>query len=47
MVDNKNFLPRDFPGAPVVKTLCSSAGAMGSNPGQGTKISHAAQCGQK
>ena len=33
----------DFPGAPVVKTPPSSAGDVGSIPGWGTKIPHAAQ----
>ena len=28
---------RDFPGGPVVKTLPSSAGDLGSIPGQGTR----------
>ena len=34
----------DFPGGPVVKT--STAGRLGSIPGQGTKIPHAKLCGQ-
>ena len=38
---------RDFPGGPVVKTQPSNAGVVGSIPGQGTEISHAARCGQK
>jgi len=29
------------------KTSPSSAGGVGSIPGQGTKIPHASQCGQK
>ena len=33
---------RDFPGGPVVKNPPYSAGDMGSIPGQGTKIPHAA-----
>ena len=33
----------DFPGGPVVKTLLSSAGGMGSIPGQGAKIPHASR----
>ena len=37
---------RDFPGSQVVKTS-SSAGDAGSIPGQGTKIPHAMQQGQK
>ena len=28
----------DFPGGPVVKTLLSNAGGVGSMPGQGAKI---------
>ena len=32
----------DFPGGPVVKNPPSNAGDMGSIPGQGTKIPHAA-----
>ena len=31
----------DFPGGPVVKNLPSSAGGVGLNPGQETKIPHA------
>ena len=37
----------DFPGSPVVKTLPSTAGGVGSIPGQGTKVLPAAGCGQK
>ena len=39
----------DFPGSPVVKTplRASTAGGTDSIPGQGTKIPHAAWCGQK
>jgi len=33
---------RDIPGGPVVRTLPSNAGDMGSIPGQATKIPHAA-----
>ena len=33
---------RDFPSGPLVKDLPSSAGDMGSIPGRGTKIPHAA-----
>ena len=33
----------DFPGSPVVKTLPSNAGGVGSIPGQGAKITHASQ----
>ena len=32
---------RDFPDGPVVKNLLCNAGAVGSIPGQGTKIPHA------
>ena len=38
---------KDFPGGPVVKTLPSNTGDMGSIPGWGTKIPHAVGCGQK
>ena len=38
---------RDFPGGPVVTTPLFNAGGVGSIPGQGTKIPHAMQCGQK
>ena len=31
----------DFLGGPVVKTLCSNTGRMGSIPGWGTKLPHA------
>ena len=34
----QKFLLRDFPGGPVVKTLPSKAGAVGSIPGQEAKI---------
>ena len=37
----------DFPGGPVVKTPCLQAGGKGLIPGQGTKIPHAMQYGQK
>ena len=33
---------RDFPGGPVVKNPPSNAGDLGSIPGRGTKIPHAA-----
>ena len=33
----------DFPGGQVVKTLPSTAGDVGSIPGQGTKIPHASR----
>ena len=44
-----SFTSRDFPGGPVVKTLCcllpvvemSAERGAGSIPGQGTKILHA------
>ena len=32
---------RDFSGSPVVKTLPSNAGGVGSTPGQGAEIPHA------
>ena len=32
---------RDFSGDPLIKTLPSNVGGMGSNLGQGTKVSHA------
>ena len=38
---------RDFPGSPVVKNLSCNAEDAGSIPGRGTKIPHAAECGQK
>ena len=42
------FKMRGFSGGPVVKTLrASTAGGTSSIPGQGTKIPHATQCGQK
>ena len=34
----QNSISRDFPGGPVVKTLPSSAGGVGSIPGQEVKI---------
>ena len=37
----------DFSSVPVVKTPPSNAGGAGSIPGRGTKIPHAARCGQK
>ena len=38
---------RNFPGSPeAVKTLPPNAGAMGSIPGQGTKVPHAKWCSQ-
>ena len=33
-------MARDFPGGPVVKTLPSNAGGVGSVPGQGAKTPH-------
>ena len=38
---------RDFPGSPVVKTLCFQCRGTGSIPGLGTKIPHAMLSGQK
>ena len=37
----QNSISRDFPGGPVVKTLPSSAGGVGSIPGQEVKIPQA------
>ena len=37
----------NFPGGPVVKTLCFQYRGLGSIPGQGTKISHAVWYSQK
>ena len=37
----------DFPSSPLVKTLPSNAGSMGSMPGLGAKIPHTAGSGQK
>ena len=34
---------RDFPGSPVVKTVPSNAGGVGSIPGWGAKILHVLQ----
>ena len=39
--------PRDFLGGPVVGTLDSQSGDIGSIPGQGIKIPHVAWCGQE
>ena len=36
-------MQRDFPGGPGVKTPCPQCRGMGSVPGQGTKIPHAAK----
>ena len=41
------LLSWDFPRGPVVKTLHFHCRGTGSIPGQGTKILHATQCGQK
>ena len=39
---------KEFPGCPAVRTCASTAGGIGSIPGQGTKISsHASRRGQK
>ena len=40
--DNQQLSFQDFPGAPVVRTLCFHGRGPGSVPGQGTKILHAA-----
>ena len=39
----KNGRVRDFPGGPVVETLHSNAGGVGSIPGGETKIPHASR----
>ena len=36
-----SMLGRDVPGGPVIKTLSSDAGSVGSIPGRGAKIPHA------
>ena len=36
----------DFPGSPVVRTLCFCAGGTGLIPGRGTKITKAMKCSQ-
>ena len=41
-VELKKYISGDFPDGPVVKNLSYSAGGVGSIPGQGTKIPHAA-----
>ena len=41
------WIARDFPGGPVVKIPRFSCRGHGFHPGQGTKIPHAAQCGQE
>ena len=38
-----NIICRHFPGAPLVKTSPSSAGGVGSIPGQGAGVLHALQ----
>ena len=47
-VENRMEFPRkiknrDFPGGPVVETSPSSAGGVGSIPGQGARIPHASR----
>ena len=47
-----NYREREFPGGPVVRTLCfhsmlSPNEEPGSIPGWGTKVLQAMQCGQK
>ena len=37
----KKILAKKFPGCPVVRTPCFTAGGMGSNPGEGINIQHA------
>ena len=41
-MNQKNEIPWDFPGGTVVKNPPSNAADVGSIPGQGTKIPHAA-----
>ena len=36
MIQNQNFLAKDFPGGPVAKAPCSKAGGPDLIPGQGT-----------
>ena len=43
----KKYLPRDFPGGPVIKTPHFHCWGHGFNPWWGTKIPHVALCGQK
>ena len=38
---------RDFPGGPAVETLPTSAGGVGSIPGQGARIPHASRPGDQ
>ena len=40
------LLTWDSPGGPVVKTLPSNAGGIGSIPGQGATVLHASRHGQ-
>ena len=42
-VSPKDFSLRDLPESSVVKNLPANARDLGSNPGQGTKIPHAAE----
>ena len=44
---HKNEKSRDFPGVQRLRLQASTAGGMGSIPGQGTKIPHAAKHGPK
>ena len=44
---NKNIIGREFPGGPVVKTLCFHCWGLGSIPGGGTKILQAERLSQK
>ena len=44
---DKSLRPRDFPGGPVVKTPHFHCRGVGSTPGRGAKIPHAARCCQK
>ena len=38
---------RDFPGGPVLRTLCFQLPSAGSAPRQGTKILQAVRCGHQ
>ena len=44
---NEEYEKKDFPGCPVVRTLCFQNKGVGLIPGQGTKIPHAEEHCQK
>ena len=44
-IRDKKWWFLDFPSGPVVKTLPSSAGSVGSILGRGTKVLHVVECG--